>query len=765
MMGGTGSGGSSRTTPSRASSDREAIDAANKANSKIAKTTPALKSDLSRSVSAKPMGASVGVNFPTGGKISGAIKSLQAPAAPLNQNVGRKVTVPAATISTNQPLSPSAARIAMGDVAPTPSIYKTVAEADRAIVAKATQTYNQRFGTNYTPDQYSRLAKTVAGEAAGESDFARAAVANTFGNRVALAQQEGSPYGYMGGGDFASLANQYDAYRMQNTPYRAAVPGTKTYQQGVNAMYQTMNPQSTFSRTASPKVLTSTHYYNPAEVRREPDWAMDKTKFERIDSHLFGTAEASPKTVAKARAAQLASAEARIVPTSSTPERAFVPGLIKYPDLARPPSVGRSAVVPTKDMRAQEAARLRGLMESYQQPPGYGKKFVDRIVPEDTTIRDMMKEIAAESPSYFLQGAPNERMLYNTSPKTLDRMKQVFDRSRGMSFTPDIPKQLDGMSFTGSPGQMFAGSESPYRPYDIRSPEFGISAIPTPSSMKVLPDAQGPPRPIGGMSFTGMQRQNNTSPPETTSNIARASFSTLNPTVNETMLRGAYKEKISPEERLAMDALYEEQMGEKPPNAVDGSDVYGPEYVDPEIQELMREQEKLNKTGIEGMKRVPGFGALVSAGDALTKLFTGKTIAGGSADLKRAYMQASDEGKAALEDKYPNLTKFASDAGLTPKRDMSNYTNWAEKSGLRVAPDRRGGGENSGIRSLTRQPKGDETTTPEPEAPSTSSGSRPDIYYMWDLGVNVPSPGDPNYNQYQTYLAERLAAQRAMGYV
>jgi len=416
------------------------------------------------------------------------------------------------------------------------------------------------------------------------------------------------------------------------------------------------------------------------------------------------------------------------------------------------------------------------LMESYQQPPGYGKKYVDRAPTYDGGPPKSFKM------STEIQGPVRPAKLYT------DRIKPEFQglledptiqgrtvtpspeqslyRGRlpmGMDFTPSPPREISGMSFTGSPGQMFSGSESPYRPYDIRSPEFGISAIPTPSSMKVLPDAQGPPRPIGGMSFTGMQRQNNTFLPETTSNIARASFATLNPTVNETVLRGAYKETISPEERLAMDALYEEQMGEKPPNSVDGSDVYGPEYVDPEVQELMREQEKLNKRGLGAMKRVPVVGPVVTAADALTKLFTGKTIAGSSADLKRAYMQASDEQKAALEDKYPNLTKFASDAGLTPKRDMSNYTNWAEKSGLRGAPDRRGGGENSGIRSLPRESEGDETTTPTPEAPSTSPGRRPDIYYMWDLGVNVPSPGDPNYNQYQTYLAERLAAQRAMG--
>jgi hypothetical protein len=64
-----------------------------------------------------------------------------------------------------------------------------------------------------------------------------------------------------------------------------------------------------------------------------------------------------------------------------------------------------------------------------------------------------------------------------------------------------------------------------------------------------------------------------------------------------------------------------------------------------------------------------------------------------------------------------------------------------------------------GIPESATPPSSDGGTAPAP------SGRRPDIYYMWDLGVNIPSPGDPNYTQYQTYLAERLAAQRAMGYV
>jgi hypothetical protein len=46
---------------------------------------------------------------------------------------------------------------------------------------------------------------------------------------------------------------------------------------------------------------------------------------------------------------------------------------------------------------------------------------------------------------------------------------------------------------------------------------------------------------------------------------------------------------------------------------------------------------------------------------------------------------------------------------------------------------------------------------------NTPSGSRPAIYYSWDVGVNIPSPGDPNYNLYLQYLQERAAANAGTG--
>jgi len=962
-------------------SDKAAINAVNSANTKAALKTPAINTDRSRTMNVGPMGTPVSVKAPPGGKIKGAIQGVKVPAPP-KQDVTRGVTVPTATIKTSQPLSPSAARAAMGDVAPTRSIYKTVAEADRAIVAKATQTYNQRFGTNYTPDQYSRLAKTVAGEAAGESDFARAAVANTFGNRVALAQQEGSPYGYMGGEDFASLADQYDAYRMQNAPYRAAVPGSKTYQQGVNAMYQAMNPESTFSKTASPKVLTATHYYNPAEVRREPDWARDKTKFERVGSHLFGTAEASPEAVTKARAEQLARSGARIVPTSSTPEESGVPTPRLRPpsqNMQRPQSAGIESVKTT--LREKE---INDRLVNLQNPDGtritvsVGNVYDSLVgsgVPEEDASRIANEMIAAPGNEYNIKspppGRPNERTLdagLGRNPYDVQRAigvprarppqpglgRAAYDIERSPTqysgierFTP--PQVTAGLSrnpFDTQTAGGYSGYESftppvrtanldrnvydagrtpstysgitdfnvPNRTADIArnqfdtrvsAPEYSgygttgysaLSGIPTPDSVGLLPSdssykgvfglaKSGVNALTGGLktlsmpetykmpeaAAEGLRNWGLAKGIETPKNLYEEAMSLYSDSKADAdlikaatpfaeSLRNKVVSGVSGLQESYKNALSEAQKKSQPaktdsikPNGVPSEDdmpsvdtsttqiSVGPKLET--IDKIVEDQNNLTKQEKDELKRILSEAAsndnvewstddfnemideakrnLASGGGRappesqpapeggypLTSMGTapvvdmpqisltpeqaeevGNRVERGKTAIRVAgsrvpglggflggkyeesvkkkldnYVLATPEQRAEMERKDPSLTAWAGIIGETPQLDRSNYTNWADKSGLRAPPSREGGRDNSGIASLGGRPKGDETTTPTPDTPSTTPGRRPDIYYMWDLGVNIPSPGDPNYTQYQTYLAERLAAQRAMG--
>lgn len=204
------------------------------------------------------------------------------------------------------------------------------------------------------------------------------------------------------------------------------------------------------------------------------------------------------------------------------------------------------------------------------------------------------------------------------------------------------------------------------------------------------------------------------------------------------------------------------------------TDVYGPKNVSQEVQQEMADIDKLNKRGITGMKSIPVLGNVVKAGDALRGLITGKNTAEADADLKRAYMQGSSAQKAELEAKYPNLTKFAQQAGLEPKLPMSNYESWRQKSfgfgGSGTGTSTVGGGSTdrsdigSGGKAEPIRPEAkSKDTAPKTKKTEPKSGSRPEIYYMWDAGVNIPSSGDSDYTLYQQYLAERRAAQAAFG--
>ena len=199
----------------------------------------------------------------------------------------------------------------------------------------------------------------------------------------------------------------------------------------------------------------------------------------------------------------------------------------------------------------------------------------------------------------------------------------------------------------------------------------------------------------------------------------------------------------------------------------DGS--YGPQYVDPKVQEVMKDIEKKNKYGTRIAKAAPIVGPAFRLGDSLRDLFTGKNTAEADADLKRAYMQGSPAQQAELEAKYPNLTKFAQQAGLEPRLPMSNYESWRQRSfgtgggmGGSTSTTSPGGGiTDIGSGGKTEPPRIEqaekEATKPKPKP--KEDGRRPAIYYKWDLGVGVPSPTDSDYTLYLKYLQEKDAAK------
>ena len=119
------------------------------------------------------------------------------------------------------------------------------------------------------------------------------------------------------------------------------------------------------------------------------------------------------------------------------------------------------------------------------------------------------------------------------------------------------------------------------------------------------------------------------------------------------------------------------------------------------------------------------------------------------------YVAASPSERAAMEAKDPAIIGWARAIGIQPQNDYSVYQAWAQERGLRSPEESRGNQQDvqyaGGIGALPS------ATTPV--GTSEQTGSRPYEYYQWDVGVNIPSPGDPNYTSYQEYLRRRAQAQ------
>ena len=129
----------------------------------------------------------------------------------------------------------------------------------------------------------------------------------------------------------------------------------------------------------------------------------------------------------------------------------------------------------------------------------------------------------------------------------------------------------------------------------------------------------------------------------------------------------------------------------------------------------------------------------------IMSLFGGKP-----AENIRDYAMANPVQRQQMEQKNPAMIGWASSAGLGPIGSMTDYQKWAESRGLRAPSSREGGG---GIKDIT--PSGDEAVNEEGIATSGQGVIRPYSHYEWDAGINIPSPSDPRYTEYMSYLATK----------
>jgi hypothetical protein len=749
--------------------DKSAISSANRTNTVSAQKSPAFKADTGRTVNVGPMGTPVNVKAPPGGKIKGAIQSVkQTPVA-----ASRSITIPERTVV---PTSPGAG----GGFGRVDSAQKSLTRGS------LTSPVGPTSGVTAPRDSYGALQERLNQRNISESYRSKtgypSAPQGVYGPRAGVDTR------YLGTKDMPGMitTSMTSPYSGTVAPRSNAASTLRAYEEAKRVPGKIQDRVPPTERFRPPSAPPSGRVAVPGLIT-EPSLNRPMTNADAFNQYARMVNPTDlPISRPQARGKQI---QDRITPSQN---------------MQRPPSVGRSAVVPTDagiigSFTGQKQIYDRVLPESeysgygsFGPPsaPGKTRGIGDVPLPQSqysgygaegySTLSGIPTPQGYGSlPQYPNYRPPSESSAYD--PRRLAAYDSTFGPELLGASGSEIEKALLNEEFR----RQAAGTVT--SPYDV-APSYpnygppsknrglgGLDPAASPYNNVSSPSPQSMPYDVrlGEVKVSVPMRDEDGNVKNNSATID--SYVDSMPDLNDAEKSVLRRSMIGNASAGNVDYTKEdvEQMieqargevmvpGDETPanDYVDGSDVYGPENVSPEAQKKLKRDEVINKVGVNIIKfRNP----LASLADAASKLLTGKGIADSSADLKRAYLQASDEQKAALEDKYPNLTKFASDAGLTPKRDMSNYTKWADKSGLRGAPDRRGGGENSGIRSLISEQEGDETTTPEPDTPSTSPGRRPDIYYMWDLGVNVPSPSDPNYNQYQTYLAERLAAQRAMG--
>jgi hypothetical protein len=181
-----------------------------------------------------------------------------------------------------------------------------------------------------------------------------------------------------------------------------------------------------------------------------------------------------------------------------------------------------------------------------------------------------------------------------------------------------------------------------------------------------------------------------------------------------------------------------------------------------DVKPYLTPNEKVRKTVSGVVERIVSLGAPARAATGIAKKLM--SIESPEAFLSRpAYEQralyqyakaatAKREGRPVPEAGFPQGAP--DDGGGFPSGDIAG-----PRGGI---GDLGGGGNNgqdrySGSTGGTPPVSTDGTTSP-----STQSGPRPQIYYEWDLGISIPSPGDPLYTMYMSYLAERQAAAAAM---
>ncbi len=355
-----------------------------------------------------------------------------------------------------------------------------------------------------------------------------------------------------------------------------------------------------------------------------------------------------------------------------------------------------------------------------------------RPAPDQTVFKTASPpEEALRGAPYARLGAPNERMLYSTSPATVDRLNAVFNKApqvtpQGYGYAVDQQRMADEIrSLMERDVETFEEPAEKTRGLNVQP--MGSTVVPEEKILSVEDMPEETPLGLVGKD------------------------------ARKAAKKAGIPASVYNQPGFADDA---DQLGigVTAPDTFSATDMaklharaYGGAYLTP----AERTQSLVSKGIMRGGQTVLNM-ALPGAG----------TIAKGAGKLAGAEPVETFLARTSYEQGY--LRDLARAENIRYGRDPLGRESYTTADGQVVSAPVTGGiggGRSSNERPTTGGIGNLPTatpTTPSTET-TTTSGTRPYIYYQWDLGLNVPSPSDPNYTQYQKYLSDREARRAALG--
>lgn len=381
-------------------------------------------------------------------------------------------------------------------------------------------------------------------------------------------------------------------------------------------------------------------------------------------------------------------------------------------------------------------------------PVKVGGGFVSQASTPKTSISKSVTEaMKAQYGAYKNPDAPAQTLVGDAERERIEALNKAEQEIRDMYGEPEEVSFDDRLKAAMTPISDISAPPSPEKERIVsiedvppERPRYAAGTYTSPYDVRAVMDSYpGPATPqkytsvTGGLGFTGF----NTTPPDERL-VSTSPTKAIGSKFSGKPSSIAFRESLygSPKPSKTRGIGESLQASAPPSSNPMQDDSVAPEdegYISPTTQ---MPPEKLPETPLP---------VRIFEGTTVGKF--GKAMHWG---VGKEYANATPAEQAAMLHAWNDRNKEYL-AGRSGPQDRSDF----ETRGVTGGGSGGFGGSGSGNGT-------DSTTGGDTSSTTGSGGGRPAIYFYWDVGMNLPSPGEATYPLYQKYLRERAAAEAGM---